>query len=150
MLFQHRHEQLNHEMFCPIKTRKFIGTTWWKRDGGELKKTNKQIWRNRIPEIEKEKWNLLLSGSNGQAFVVALNKIRVVARPRINLHFRVDGEEEWLACAVKRLANANFARRDGAKHLRSADIMLRIHFNGIENNWIREATYVSLRIFYHQ
>ena len=42
-----------------------------------------------------------LSGSDGQAFVVALNKIRIIARPRVNLQFGVEDEEERLARAVK-------------------------------------------------
>ena len=58
-----------------------------------------------------------LSGSDGQAFVVALNKIRIIARPRVNLQFGVEDEEERLARAVKWLADADFARRNGAKNL---------------------------------
>lgn len=58
-----------------------------------------------------------LSCSYGQTFVVALNKIRILARPRENLQFGIDGEEDRLSGSVKWLADADFARRDRTEDL---------------------------------
>lgn len=59
----------------------------------------------------------LLSGADGEAFVVALDEIRVLAGPRVNLQLGVGHEQERLAGAVERLAHADLARRHRAEHL---------------------------------
>ena len=59
----------------------------------------------------------LLSGSESQAVVVALNKIRIFALPRVDREGGIQLEEERLAGAVERVADAQFARRHRSEHV---------------------------------
>ena len=59
----------------------------------------------------------LLSGADGQAFVVTLDEVKIVAGPVERLEFRREFEEERLAGSVEMVAHVQRARGQRTEHL---------------------------------
>ena len=59
----------------------------------------------------------LLPGADGQALVVTLDEVKIVAGPVERLEFRRELEEEGLAGSVEMVAHVQRARGERTKHL---------------------------------